>query len=157
MSLVPVVSLPSEKAPAPPSPNCTLLVVSRIPFFQKLCTSSVRVSTSLPRSIKIGFAPLCASISAANNPAGPAPTTTGLTVPLNFSTLYSYFSAISAFLNFLHIFSSFTKSSASTVARKNILSFFLASIERLKIVQLLKNFLSTLISFAALFKTVSLV
>ena len=153
MSLVPVVSLPSEKAPAPPSPNCTLLVVSRIPFFQKLCTSSVRVSTSLPRSIKIG----CASISAANNPAGPAPTTTGLTVPLNFSTLYSYFSAISAFLNFLHIFSSFTKSSASTVARKNILSFFLASIERLKIVQLLKNFLSTLISFAALFKTVSLV
>ena len=37
-SLVPVFSLPSEKAPAPPSPNCTLDSGSRTPFFQKFST-----------------------------------------------------------------------------------------------------------------------
>ena len=56
------------------------------PLFQNLSTSAVLLSTSLPRSITIGFAPLCARISAANNPAGPIPTTSGEVPPFHFGT-----------------------------------------------------------------------
>ena len=76
-SLVPVVSFPSEKAPAPPSPNWTFDSVSRIPSFQNLSTCAVLVSTSIPRSRITGFKPALASTSPANIPQGPNPTTTG--------------------------------------------------------------------------------
>ncbi len=75
LSLVPVVNLPSEKAPAPPSPNCTLELVFNLPPFQNVSTSFVLVSMSIPLSIKVTLAPDLASIKLANNPAGPAPTT----------------------------------------------------------------------------------
>ena len=70
-SLMPELSLPSEKAPAPPSPNCTLLSGSSAAPFQKAFTSRARSSTLLPRSITSGARPMRASVSAANSPAGP--------------------------------------------------------------------------------------
>ena len=76
-SWVPVVSLPSEKVPAPPSPNCTLEVGSSFPVDQKRSTSAVRRSTSWPRSSTTQGRPFRARNRAANSPAGPMPTTTG--------------------------------------------------------------------------------
>ena len=75
--LMPVVSLPSENAPAPPSPNCTLLSPSSAPPAQKVSTSRARSSTRLPRSNTTGRAPASARASAANSPAGPSPITAG--------------------------------------------------------------------------------
>ena len=72
-----VVSFPSENVPAPPSPNWALLSGSRVPSRQNRATSSPRSSTGRPRSSTTGGAPNRASVRAANNPAGPAPTTTG--------------------------------------------------------------------------------
>ena len=74
---MPVVSLPSENVPAPPSPNCTLLSGASAPPVQKRSTSCRRRSTSCPRSSTMGRSPARARYSAANSPAGPRPTTTG--------------------------------------------------------------------------------
>ncbi len=76
-SFTPVVSLPSENVPAPPSPNWTLEVVDRMPVRQKRSTSPVRSSTSRPRSSTMGRRPARARVRAANSPAGPIPATTG--------------------------------------------------------------------------------
>ena len=76
-SLMPVVSLPSENAPAPPSPNCTFERGLNAPPDQKDATAAARRATSCPRSTTMGRAPLSASVYAANSPAGPRPTTTG--------------------------------------------------------------------------------
>ena len=76
-SWVPVVSFPSEKVPAPPSPNCTLLEAFKSPVSQNRSTSRVRVSTSWPRSSTMQGSPFRARYRAANRPAGPIPTTTG--------------------------------------------------------------------------------
>ena len=76
-SRVPVFSLPSEKAPAPPSPNWTLEVRSSSPVAQNRSTSAFRRSTGRPRSSRMGRSPARASTRAAKSPAGPAPTTTG--------------------------------------------------------------------------------
>ena len=74
---MPEFSLPSENAPAPPSPNCTLLAGFSAPPRQNDSTSSARASTGLPRSTTTGASPARASLSAANSPAGPMPTTSG--------------------------------------------------------------------------------
>ena len=74
---MPVVSFPSEKVPAPPSPNCTLEDWESAPVRQKCSTSAVRSSTSRPRSSTMGGRPARARVRAANSPAGPIPTTTG--------------------------------------------------------------------------------
>ena len=76
-SLIPVVSLPSLKVPAPPSPNCTLDCSFSVPSRQKRSTDAVLASTSCPRSSTSGRSPACAKISAANIPAGPKPTMIG--------------------------------------------------------------------------------
>ena len=76
-SWVPVVSLPSEKVPAPPSPNCTLEEGSSTPVAQNCSTSTVRSSTGRPRSSTMGGRPFRARNRAANSPAGPMPATTG--------------------------------------------------------------------------------
>ena len=76
-SRVPVFSFPSEKAPAPPSPNWTLDSVSRVPVDQNRSTSAWRRSTFHPRSSKMGRAPHLARARAQKRPPGPAPTTTG--------------------------------------------------------------------------------
>ena len=76
-SFTDVFSLPSEKVPAPPSPNCTLLLELSMPLSQNFWTSQVLFSTRLPRSITIGRKPASASIYAQNSPAGPAPAITG--------------------------------------------------------------------------------
>ena len=55
--LIPVFSFPSEKVPAPPSPNWTLLLGSRVPFFQKAATFSWRDFASSPRSRTMGRCP----------------------------------------------------------------------------------------------------
>ena len=73
-----VVNLQSENAPAPPSPNWTLDSVFNSPVYQNLSTVSVLLSTSSPRSITSGLYPFSANSNAANIPAGPNPTTTGL-------------------------------------------------------------------------------
>ena len=52
-----VVNLPSEKVPAPPSPNCTFDSGLNTPSFQNVSTSWLRVSTSWPRSRTIGRYP----------------------------------------------------------------------------------------------------
>ena len=76
-SWIPVVSLPSEKVPAPPSPNWTLEAVSSAPVAQKRSTSLTRSSTGRPRSSRIQGMPARARKRAQNSPAGPMPTTTG--------------------------------------------------------------------------------
>lgn len=45
-SFIRVVSLPSENVPAPPSPNCTLQLVSSSPVSQNFCTDAVRFPLS---------------------------------------------------------------------------------------------------------------
>ena len=77
LSLIRVFSLPSEKVPAPPSPNCTFDSGSRLFCCQKVSTLRDRSSTGSPRSITRGFRPARASIRPQNRPAGPRPTTTG--------------------------------------------------------------------------------
>ena len=77
VSEMPVASLPSEKVPAPPSPNCTLLSGSSAPPSANALTLASRFSTLSPRSSTIGLNPAYASVSAQNSPAGPLPTTTG--------------------------------------------------------------------------------
>ena len=52
-----VFSFPSEKVPAPPSPNCTLVVSDSSPVSQNLSTVAVLLSTSCPCSTIIGFKP----------------------------------------------------------------------------------------------------
>ena len=78
VSLTKVFNFPSENVPAPPSPKETLDSVSSFPSLQNLFTLKVLSSTRPPLSITIGFNPYLASKSAANIPAGPNPTTTGL-------------------------------------------------------------------------------
>ena len=94
LSFIPVVSLPSEKVPAPPSPYWIFEVSSRTLVLQNRFTSAVRLSTSLPLSITVGQCPLRARIRAANMPAGPKPATTGGRVLFRFDKgiLYEYFS-----------------------------------------------------------------
>ena len=82
-SFIRVVSLPSENVPAPPSPNCTLQLVSSSPVSQNFCTDAVRFSIELPRSKIIGLYPCSARASPANIPAGPKPAMT--TLPSAFS------------------------------------------------------------------------
>ena len=53
--LIPVVSFPSEKVPAPPSPNCTLDDVFNLPVFLNVSTLFFLFSTLSPCSIMIGF------------------------------------------------------------------------------------------------------
>ena len=74
----PVVNFPSEKVPAPPSPNCMFVLVFNTPLSIKLFTSSILFSTFDPCSIIIGSIPLSTSVIAVKSPAGPAPTITGL-------------------------------------------------------------------------------
>lgn len=74
---MPVLSLPSEKAPAPPSPNCTLLSVSRVPVVKNLFTFAFLFSIQSPLSSITGLRPASARHSPAVKPPGPKPTTTG--------------------------------------------------------------------------------
>ena len=83
---MPDVSFPSEKVPAPPSPNWTLELVFKIPLFIKLSTVFLRFSTCSPCSITIGLYPYLTKVKAANKPLGPAPTITGLTDLFRFSS-----------------------------------------------------------------------
>ena len=76
--LTPVFSFPSENVPAPPSPNCTLHSGSSVPVFQNSSTAACRALASCPRSSTSGRSPAMLSTSAANIPAGPNPTITGL-------------------------------------------------------------------------------
>ena len=55
LSLTRVLSLPSEKVPAPPSPNWTLEAGSSLPLSQKRRMSSCLFSTGRPRSISRGL------------------------------------------------------------------------------------------------------
>ena len=72
-----VVSLPSEKVPAPPSPNWRLADGSKRPVCSNRSTAATRCSSAGPRSSTMGRYPCRASSSAANSPAGPRPQTTG--------------------------------------------------------------------------------
>ena len=75
-----VVSFPSEKVPAPPSPNCTLDDSKSFPLVKNSLISLVRCSTAWPRSIMIGFSPASAKIRPAYIPLGPNPTIIGLCI-----------------------------------------------------------------------------
>ena len=72
-----VVSLPSEKVPAPPSPNWMLAFSSSSPVAEKCSTARTRSARAGPRSSTRGAKPCWASASAAKSPAGPSPQTTG--------------------------------------------------------------------------------
>ena len=74
---IPVVSLPSEKVPAPPSPNWIFEFGFKIPVLIKLLISFWRSSTDFPCSTIIGKSPFSTKVIAANKPAGPAPIITG--------------------------------------------------------------------------------
>ena len=89
VSFTKVFNFPSENVPAPPSPKETLDSVSSFPSLQNLFTLRVLSSTQPPRSITIGFKPDLASKSAANIPAGPNPTTTGLLLSSCISNLFA--------------------------------------------------------------------
>ena len=75
--LVPVLSLPSEKVPAPPRPNWILLSGSRMRSFRKRSIACERRNAGSPRSMSRGLRPASARVRAAKRPAQPAPTTTG--------------------------------------------------------------------------------
>ena len=81
-SLIWLQSLPSEKVPAPPSPNCTFDSGSSTPRRHRPQVSFVRSRTALPRSRTSGRRPACASSSAQKMPHGPKPTTIGRAAPL---------------------------------------------------------------------------
>ena len=81
-SLIWLHSLPSEKVPAPPSPNCTFDSGSRTPRRHRPQVSRVRSRTARPRSRTSGRSPIWARTSAAKMPHGPKPTTTGRGRPL---------------------------------------------------------------------------
>ena len=53
--LIPLVSFPSEKVPAPPSPNCTFEYVFNFPVLIKVSTVFFLSSTVWPCSIIIGL------------------------------------------------------------------------------------------------------
>jgi len=89
-----VYSFPSEKVPAPPSPNCMFDFGLKSLCWKKLFTSLILASTSRPLSISSGLRPAFASNSVVNRPHGPLPTTT-----MSFSG------------NFFTVFSSYTKGS----------------------------------------------
>ena len=89
-SFIPVVSFPSEKVPAPPSPNCTFDSGFKVPSLQKFSTSLLLSSTFFPRSKTMGLYPDCARIRAANIPAGPNPTITGLSRDFLFLFTHLY-------------------------------------------------------------------
>ena len=75
--LVPVLSLPSENVPAPPSPNWMLDAGSSSPVALKWRTALVRLVASSPCSMRRGARPASARVRAAKSPAHPAPTTMG--------------------------------------------------------------------------------
>ncbi|MPN52201.1 hypothetical protein SDC9_199857 [bioreactor metagenome] len=76
-SLMRVRSFPSEKVPAPPSPNCMFDSSSSSFPEQNRAIFSARLSASSPRSSTIGAKPFNARSNAQNIPHGPKPTTTG--------------------------------------------------------------------------------
>ena len=67
---MPVVNLPSENVPAPPSPNWTFEDVFSLPVFRKTSTDFFLFSTLSPCSITIGFIPCLIKVRAENRPAG---------------------------------------------------------------------------------------
>ena len=69
-SLIWLHSLPSEKVPAPPSPNCTFDSGSSTPRRHRPQVSRVRSRTALPRSSTIGRRPICASTQRGEDAAG---------------------------------------------------------------------------------------
>ena len=71
-SSVPVVSLPSEKVPAPPSPNCTFACGSSGPPASNAATAAERSSTHAPRSTTSGRSAASARYSAAEQPGRPS-------------------------------------------------------------------------------------
>ena len=77
-SLILVVNLASEKVPAPPSPNWTLLLTSSSPVLKKCSTSLALSLILLPFSMTIGFNPASTKRYVAKIPLGPYPTTIGL-------------------------------------------------------------------------------
>ena len=84
LSFTSVFSLPSEKVPAPPSPNCTLESAESTPVFQNSSTRLVRLSTSAPRSRSNGRYPAFASRYPQKSPAGPVPMMSGLSARISF-------------------------------------------------------------------------
>ena len=122
---MPVPSLPSENVPAPPSPNDTFDSGSRMPSLKNLSTSLTLSDIFFPRSSTIGFAPLLASMRAANIPHGPNPTTTGLSSPRYSSSTYS--SGTGASVTFLFLI--FSLQLKSTVYTSMTFSLSLASID----------------------------
>ena len=74
-----VFNFPSEKVPAPPSPNWILEFSSKILVLIKSLTDFCLSSTDLPLSIKSTIKPFLNKFKAQNKPQGPAPTTKTLT------------------------------------------------------------------------------
>ena len=108
--LIPVVNLPSENVPAPPSPNWTLDKVFNFPVFKKDSTSFFLSSTVFPCSIIIGFIPFCTNVRAAKRPAGPAPTITGAYLLFLFTSIFGKVVEL-IFSYFLYFCSSLTSKS----------------------------------------------
>ena len=109
---IPLVNLPSEKVPAPPSPNWTFDNVFSFPVFWNSSTSFFRSSTVFPCSIIIGFIPFWANVNAENKPAGPAPIITGLFEDFLFTIILkgsSFFTIWTFFILFSFLHSSSTE------------------------------------------------
>ena len=108
---------------------------------------------SLPRSRIIGCAPACASISPANIPAGPKPTTIGRNCELLLFAGKSYLYGLTVItlfdLHFTTICSSSSDIATSTLYVKCTSSLRLASTLFLKIVRLVIYFSFIFKTFAA--------
>ena len=81
-SFMRVYNFPSEKVPAPPSPNWMFDFGLKVLFWENASTSLILASTSLPLSIRSGLSPALANRRVANRPHGPLPTTTIFLVDL---------------------------------------------------------------------------
>ena len=156
---MPVVSLPSEKVPAPPSPNWMLLSVLSFLLCQKEATCFALSSTSAPLSIIRGLRPALARVRPAKNPAGPNPTITGLNPLLRRQAGISY-----SFFSYSVIFESEARLtaaasspfiSAAMLHTKKTLSFLRESIAFLSRVTFFTSCLGMPSFFAAMVKSSS--
>src|SRR5690554_1872290 len=138
-----VVSLPSEKVPAPPSPNWTFDSVLSLPVSQNSLTSFTLSSILLPLSRSIGLYPISESTRPAKSPAGPVPTITGLDPLMEVFFSYSLFSTLARDTPFLPNFFNMALSLAvlkSTVYTNEILLFLLASTDFFQMRQAFTSF-----------------
>ena len=111
-----VWSLPSEKVPAPPSPNWIFELESNFLFFKNSLTEAILSSILPPLSNIIGLALHLVRYKAAKIPAGPKPTITGR--KLSLKLVYFILKGALSYLVTCLFFKTLLSKSPSTIKLK---------------------------------------